>query len=208
MENKNEKDLELAEANEKKNNFWKSSLSFILEIVKTVIISLAIILPIRYFVIQPFMVDGASMEPNFYDNEYLIINEISYRFTQPERGDVIVFKNPQDESQFFIKRVIALPGEIIKIKEGNIYIQLQNDENFIEIDESDYLSEDIKTFADIEGIKLKSNEYFVLGDNRRNSKDSRIIGPIEESLIMGKAWIRGFPIDRFSIFKTDYNYGL
>jgi len=206
MKNKTEKDLTAIETTEKKSHFWKSSLSFVLEIVKTVIISLAIILPIRYFVIQPFMVDGASMEPNFFDNEYLIINEISYRFTEPQRGDVIVFKNPENETQFFIKRVIALPKETIKIEEGDIYIRVQGGENFIKIDESDYLPETTQTFGNYE-LELKKDEYFVLGDNRRNSKDSRTIGPIKENLIMGKAWIRGFPIDRFSIFKTDYNYG-
>ena len=194
------------ETTEKKNHFWKSSLSFGLEIVKTVIISLAIILPIRYFIIQPFMVDGASMEPNFFDNEYLIINEISYHFTEPQRGDVIVFKNPENESQFFIKRAIALPGEKIRIKDGNVYIQLKTENKFIQIDESDYLPETTQTFGDCE-VTLEKNEYFVLGDNRRNSKDSRIIGPIKENLIMGKVWIRGFLIDRISVFKTDYNYG-
>ncbi len=207
MKNKAEKDLTAIETTEKKSHFWKSSLSFVLEIVKTVIISLAIILPIRYFIIQPFMVDGASMEPNFFDNEYLIINEISYRFTEPQRGDVIVFKNPENETQFFIKRVIALPKETIKIEEGDIYIRTQGEENFIKINESDYLPEITKTFGNIKEIKLTNDEYFVLGDNRKNSKDSRIIGPIKENLIMGKAWIRGFPIDRISVFKTNYNYG-
>jgi len=76
------------------------------------------------------MVDGASMEPNFFDNEYLIINEISYHFTEPQRGDVIVFKNPENESQFFIKRAIALPGEKIRIKDGNVYIQLKTENKF------------------------------------------------------------------------------
>lgn len=192
-----------------KKSFWKSSLSFTLEIVKTIIISLAIILPIRYFLIQPFMVDGASMEPNFYDNEYLIVNEITYRFNEPQRGEVIIFKNPEKTSQYFIKRVIGLPGEIVRIKNGNIYIKRSEDKDFIKIDESDYLPENIKTYGHMKEVKLKNDEYFVLGDNRTNSKDSRVLGPIKEHLISGKAWIRGYPFNRISIFKfSDYGYGL
>lgn len=102
-------------------NKWRERISFVLEIVKTVIISLAIILPIRYFLIQPFMVDGASMEPNFYNADYLIIDEISYRFKVPERGDVVVFKNPENTKEYFIKRVIGLPGETIKIQDGKVF---------------------------------------------------------------------------------------
>src|SRR3989339_2004483 len=95
---------------------------FVLEVVQIVIISAAIIIPIRYFLIQPFYVKGASMEPNFYDHEYLIIDEISYRFHEPQRGDIVVFRYPDDPSQFFIKRLIGLPSEIIKINDGKITI--------------------------------------------------------------------------------------
>ena len=88
----------------------KAAASYILELVHVVVISLAIIIPIRYFLIQPFYVKGASMEPSFYDHEYLIIDEISYRFREPQRGDVVVFKYPNDPSQYFIKRIIGMPG--------------------------------------------------------------------------------------------------
>src|SRR3989338_3846297 len=91
-------------------------LAFVWETIKVVVISLAIILPIRYYLVQPFFVKGASMEPNFEDGDYLLVNEISYRFSMPERGDVIVFRYPLDPSQFFIKRIIGLPDETIEVK--------------------------------------------------------------------------------------------
>jgi len=98
---------------------------FFWEMVRVAVISLAIILPVRYFLIQPFYVKGASMEPNFFDHEYLIIDEISYRLATPERGDIIVFKYPEDTKQFFIKRVIGLPGEEVKIQDNRVYINGQ-----------------------------------------------------------------------------------
>src|SRR3990167_7794169 len=102
--------------------FGKQVIVFVWEIFKVVVISLAIIVPVRYFLIKPFYVKGASMEPNFYDHEYLIINEISYWLGEPERGDVVVFRYPFDPSQYFIKRVIGLPGETIKISGGKIVV--------------------------------------------------------------------------------------
>ncbi len=192
-----------------KNSFWKSFFSFTLEILKTVIISLAIILPIRYFIIQPFMVDGASMEPNFYDKQYLVVDEISYRFNDPDRGQVVVFKNPQNTKQYYIKRIVGLPGETIKIKNSEIYIKEVGKKEFVKISELDYLPEDIKTFGNIDGLELKEDEFFVLGDNRKNSKDSRNLGPIKRELITGKVWVRGFPFKEATIFNfSEYDYGL
>ena len=114
FENKKEEGKEI--------NYSKSVLRFILELVKITFISLAIIIPIRYFLIQPFYVKGASMEPSFYDHEYLIINEINYRFSKPQRGDVVVFRYPVDPRQYFIKRIIGLPGERVKTEKGEIPI--------------------------------------------------------------------------------------
>lgn len=214
-QNKEEGDNALDFENVKKEssvlnkNFWKSFLSFSLEILKTVIISLAIILPIRYFIIQPFVVDGASMEPNFYNKQYLVIDEISYRFNDPSRGQVIVFKNPQNIKQYYIKRIVGLPGESISIKNGEIYIKEIGKKEFVKINETDYLPEDIETFGNIDSLELKSDEFFVLGDNRRNSKDSRMLGPIKRELITGKVWVRGFPFKEATIFDfSEYNYGL
>ena len=100
----------------------QEALAFIWETIKVVVISLAIIIPVRYFVVQPFFVKGASMEPTFEDNNYILIDEISYRFNDPERGDVVVFRFPEDKSQFFIKRIIGLPEETIEIKNDHVII--------------------------------------------------------------------------------------
>ncbi|MFZ5559526.1 MAG: signal peptidase I, partial [Patescibacteria group bacterium] len=177
------------------SKYW---LNFCWEILKIVIISLAIIIPIRYFLIQPFFVKGASMEPNFLDGDYLIINEISYRFEEPERGDVVIFRYPLDPSEFFIKRIVGLPGEIVKIEDGKvvIYNKEVSDKNII-LDESGYL-DNIYTPGSLE-ITLKDNEYFVLGDNRRASSDSRKWGPVPRKYIIGEAWLRAWPFYRLGV---------
>ena len=126
----------------------KPVFSFILEVVKLVVLALAIVIPIRYFLFQPFFVKGQSMEPNFENGDYLIIDELSYRFRVPERGEVIVFKYPNDPSQRYIKRVIGLPGETIEIKEGKVIIH-QQDSSVKVLDESSYLGQNSITSGDI-----------------------------------------------------------
>lgn len=171
---------------------------FIWETLKVIIISLVIILPVRYFLIQPFYVKGASMEPNFYEHEYLIVDEISYRLNNPQRGDVIVFRYPKDPSQYFIKRVIGLPGETIKLSGGKItIINKDNPQGFI-LNEDIYLP-NINTQGN-QDIELAQDEYYVLGDNRASSLDSRFFGPIKRSDIVGRTWIRGWPFNRVTIF--------
>ncbi len=190
------------------DSLLKTVGEFFVEIIKVVIISLAIIIPVRYFLIQPFYVKGASMEPSFHDHEYLIINEISYRFTAPERGDIIIFRYPKDPSQYFIKRIIGLPGETIKIKDDKVYIKNNQNADFVELNESDYLPEDFGTFnfGRSEYI-LESDQYFVMGDNREQSLDSRRFGPVPRRLIIGKAWVRGWPFDKITIFNSPaYNF--
>ncbi|MDD5043553.1 MAG: signal peptidase I [Patescibacteria group bacterium] len=190
----------------KKHSGWGEDISdFIIELVKVVIISLIVIVPVRYFLIQPFYVKGASMEPNFYDHEYLIIDEISYRLEMPQRGDIVVFKYPQDPSQYFIKRVIGLPDERIIVKDGGVYLYDENKKQEILLDERDYLSATVLTPGRID-IELGEGEYFVLGDNRSSSLDSRTFGPIAEPFIVGKAWIRGWPFNKIKIFNNpSYN---
>lgn len=173
--------------------------SFLLELLKIVVISLAIIIPVRYYLIQPFIVRGSSMEPNFFDGEYLIIDEISYRFEGPERGDVVVFKYPKDNSQYYIKRIIGLPQETVEISDGGIIIYNNKYPEGMDFSES-YLV-DIKTPGDLE-ITIPKDNYFVLGDNRRASSDSRIWGLLPDSNIIGKAWVRGLPPDKLGIIKT------
>lgn len=169
----------------------------IFEVAKVVLISLAIILPIRMFLVQPFYVDGASMEPNFYQNEYLIIDEISYRFQNPERGEVIIFKNPKDTKYYFIKRVIGLPGETVEVRSGTVFINGQElTEPYIE---------NLSTQS-YEEYTLSEGQYFLLGDNRINSYDSRTFGPVDEKYIIGRVWFRGWPIDRINSFNLpEYN---
>jgi len=173
----------------------KYALNFTWDILKIVIIALAIIVPIRYFLIQPFFVNGASMDPNFLDGDYLIIDEISYRFNEPQRSDVIIFRYPLDPSQFFIKRVVGLPNETVKIEDGKVFIYSEEtpDERII-LDESAYL-EDSYTPGNLE-ITLEEDEYFVLGDNRMSSSDSRKWGELDKKYIIGRAWIRAWPFDR------------
>jgi signal peptidase I len=181
----------------------RSFFSFTFELVKVVVISLAIIMPIRYFLIQPFYVKGASMEPNFYDKEYLIIDEISYRFSTPERGDIVVFKYPRNPKEYFIKRIIGLPGEKIQIKNGAVYIYNEQSPFGQELNE-DYLDSSIKTYGlNEEIISLSDKEYYVLGDNRNSSKDSRSFGPVDESFLIGKVLLRGWPFDRINLFLAE-----
>ena len=180
----------------------KNFLSFVFELIKIVVISLVIIIPVRYFLIQPFYVKGASMEPNFYDHEYLIIDEISYRFNSPQRGDIIVFRYPKDPQEYFIKRVIGLPNEKVQIKNGQVYIYNSENPDGVALDEP-YLQPGEKTYGLTEDpITLGDKEYFVLGDNRNSSKDSRSFGPVNVSYITGRVFLRGWPFNRFTVFET------
>lgn len=182
----------------------KKFFLFIWEITKVVAISLAIILPVRYFLIQPFYVKGASMEPNFHDHEYLIIDELSYRFNDPQRGQVVVFRYPRNPQEYFIKRVIGLPGEQIQIKDGQVIIFNEARPEGFTINEQ-YLSGDLITFdsSDIK-VTVGPDEYFVLGDNRSASKDSRSFGPVNRSFITGKVLFRGWPLNEVTVFDNKY----
>ncbi len=185
----------------------KKFLAYIFELVKVVVISLAIIIPIRYYLIQPFYVKGASMEPNFYDKEYLIIDEISYRFHEPVRGDIVVFRYPRNPEEFFIKRIIGLPGEKIQIKDGFVYIYNQAQPSGFQLEEQ-YLSSDLRTYGlNEETITLSDSEFYVLGDNRNSSKDSRSFGAVNEKYITGRVLLRGWPFNRINVFSApEYSY--
>jgi signal peptidase I len=169
----------------------KKTLVFFWEIAKIVIIALLIVVPIRYFIFQPFFVKGQSMEPNFESGDYLIVDEISYRFRDPQQGEVVVFKYPNDPSQRYIKRIIGLPGEIVEIKNGQVIVF--NQEGGQVLDESDYLSSYIFTPGNVR-ITLAEDEYFVLGDNRSSSADSRRWGPLSREYIVGRVLLRAWPL--------------
>jgi signal peptidase I len=173
----------------------KSFGGLVLETLKVVLVSMAIILPIRYFLVQPFYVEGASMEPTFSSNQYLLVDELSYRFEAPQRGEVVVFRYPRDPRQFFIKRVMGLPGETVAIKKGVVYI---NDQPLRE----NYLDEFRISDTTIDPVTLAADQYWLMGDNRANSLDSRIFGPVDKKFIVGKVWFRGWPAEKFSFFQV------
>jgi signal peptidase I len=175
----------------------KKILNSILEIALLIVVALAIVLPIRTYVFQPFIVNGSSMEPNFYSGDYLIVDEFTYNFiNKPKRGDVIVFDYPLNPSFKYIKRVIGLPGESILIQDGKITIKSENEEEFV-LDENEYLSdESLKEWVYLNNLrqeKLGENEYFVLGDNRNGSSDSRKWGTLPLKNIDGKVFLRFSP---------------
>jgi len=174
-------------------------LDFIKEILQTVILALLIVIPIRVFLFQPFIVKGQSMEPMFEDGDYLIVDNLTYRFREPQRGEVIVFKNPFNERQRFIKRIIALPGEIVEISEGKIYITPRDNEKDVIILNDSYLESGFKTVKT--KFILGQDEYFVLGDNRNFSLDSRRFGPIKEDKIIGRVFLRLWPLSSFGTFE-------
>jgi signal peptidase I len=177
----------------------KKFLTSLWEVAKLVIIALLIVIPIRYFIFQPFIVKGQSMEPNFANGDYLIVDEISYRFQAPQRGDVIVFKYPQDPTQRYIKRIIGLPGETVEIINGKITI-FHGATEIKTLNELSYIPPYLPTEGDIRMV-LNNNEYFVLGDNRLASYDSRRWGPLPEKNIIGRVLIRAWPITALAEIK-------
>ena len=172
-----------------------SSISqFVFNTVEAVVIALALSIIFYLFIATPHEVVGRSMLPNFESGEYLIGNKIGYKFSQPQRGDVIIFE--YDETTDYIKRIIGLPGEEISIQNGKIYI----DNNML--DESSYLDDSVVTLGgdylqEGRSIQISDTNYFVMGDNRQNSSDSRDFGPIEREKIKGKAWLVYFPFSDF-----------
>lgn len=174
-------------------------LTFIWEILKIVIVALLIVVPIRYFLFQPFFVRGQSMEPTFENGDYLIIDEISYRFRDPQRGEVVVFKYPQNPSQRYIKRIVGLPGETVDIEDGKVIIFNWGGSQVL--DESAYLPASCQTPGDVR-VSLAEDEYFVLGDNRVSSADSRRWGPLPEENIIGRVLFRAWPFTALAKFEA------
>jgi signal peptidase I len=191
-------------------SFWEFS--------KVVIISLAIIIPIRTFIFQPFFVQGASMEPNFHDGEYLIVNEFGYKktvigtgekgfftvepFREIERKDVIVFRSPKNPDEYFIKRVIGLAGDKIEIQDGDVVIYNEQNPDGGILDESGYLTKMLhKTECFNQCVfEIPEGEFLVMGDNRKYSSDSRAWGLLSEDYIIGKVLLRAWPFNQAQIF--------
>lgn len=165
------------------------------EIATLIVLVVLIVLPIRIFIAQPFVVDGESMFPTFENRDYLIIDELSYRFSEPSRGDVVVFRYPNDPSVFYIKRVIGLPGETVHITKGAVSVT-KTDGTTLELDETYVVNEDATyTLNSIVG----DDQYFVMGDNRPKSSDSRVWGVLPRENIIGRAYVRLFPVAEASI---------
>lgn len=170
---------------------------FLLELVKVAVLAGITITLVRYFLFKPFYVKGASMEPNFFDKEYLIIDELSYRLRAPQRGEVVVFKYPENPKEYFLKRIIGLPGERIKVSEGQITVYNNEHPEGIVLNEP-YLPDDLLTIGE-RVTALSEDQYFVLGDNRPNSYDSRRFGAVDKSLVVGRVFFRGWPFNRAEI---------
>jgi len=178
--------------------------SYIREVIKFFILAVVVVMPIRFFVAQPFIVQGHSMDKTFATGEYLIVDEISYRFNKPERGDVIVLHYPRNTNIFFIKRIIGLPGETLTIKNGKVSISEKENSTPLVLDEP-YVTFLKTDGTDDEVVVLGEGEYFVMGDNRASSSDSREWGILPENLIVGKTFLRLFPFDTVS-FSPGQNF--
>ena len=166
-------------------------INLLKELLTFAVVAVVIVLPLRIYIAQPFIVSGESMFPTFESGQYLIIDQITYRFHEPVRGDVVVFRYPQDPSKFFIKRIIALPNETIRIDGQDVIIKMTDgteitlDEPYIELTKENQVE-----------MTMGSDEYFVMGDNRLASLDSRVWGPLKRDMITGRAWLRLLPLTK------------
>jgi len=168
------------------------------EIIRFSLIALLIVLPIRVFIAQPFIVSGASMETTFSTGQYLIVDQITYHFEEPKRGDVIIFRYPKDPSKFFIKRVIGIPGDTISISGNDVTIINETHPDGIHLEEEAYVRS-MRPSATITE-NLGEGEYFVMGDNRDASSDSRAWGVLQRENVVGRAFLRLFPFSKVGAF--------
>ncbi len=181
---------------------------FLSEIIRFSLIALLIVLPIRIFVAQPFIVSGASMETTFSTGQYLIVDQLTYHLEEPKRGEVIIFRYPKDPSKFFIKRIIGIPGDTISISGRDVSVSNAAHPEGVLLEENYIL--DMKPSAALTET-LGEDEYFVMGDNRDASSDSRAWGVLQRDKIVGRAFLRLFPLSKVDVFpgrhdiKTDMN---
>lgn len=165
--------------------------AFFLDVLEVIVFAVGIFFFVYLLIMRPHKIKGPSMSPNFPDSEYLLTEKVSYYSRDPKRGDVVVFTPPVSQTDEYIKRVIALPGEKISLNGGKVYINGQ------QLQES-YLSSTVYTFGESflgegEEYMVPNGEYFVLGDNREHSSDSRDFGPITKKEISGRAWVIYWP---------------
>lgn len=177
---------------QKQPGFWS-------EIIKFTLITLLIVVPFRLYIAQPFIVSGASMDPTFTDGDYLIVDQITKDFVEPKRDSVVIFKYPKDETKYFIKRVIGVPGDTVEIKNGAVIV------NGATIDEP-FVVDINKKKENMAELTLEAGKYFVLGDNRKGSLDSRAWGTVSENQIIGRPVVRLLPVPRFNILPGDFSH--
>lgn len=189
------KEILLKEEKDNNTPSWK-------EILKFAAFAIIIVIPVRVFIAQPFIVSGQSMVPTFNDKDYLIVDEISYRFSDPKRGDVIIFRYPNNPKKFFIKRIIGLPGESIKIIDNIITVYNKEHPEGFNLYEPYVKNISFNNMSQEIGL----DEYFVMGDNRLHSLDSRSWGNLPADNIVGKAFIRLIPINAISYLPGSYKY--
>ena len=178
---------------------WKGLLKDLFTLAFLIVV---IVVPIRLFVISPFVVDGESMHPTFENLDYLIVDELIYDFRAPARGDVIVFRYPGDPSIFYIKRIIGLPGETVSISRGATAITTASGKTFT-LSEP-YIVDEDATYTKV--TRLNAGEYFVMGDNRPNSSDSRVWGVLPRANIIGRVDLRLLPITESGFFPGAATY--
>lgn len=175
-----------------------------LSLIKFTIIAFLIITPFRFFVVQPFIVSGASMEPTLGAREYLVIDRLSYRYQTPARGDIAIFRYPLDPAYYFIKRIVGLPGEIVRMEKNDVYI---TGADGIETRLEEPYRIDDNASDEAFSITLSNDEYFMLGDNRAESSDSRKWGPLASRFLVGRALTRLYPLTDLEWFPGEYRYG-
>lgn len=177
----------------------KTILSFFLDIIETIVVALCLFVIVYLFFLQPHQVVGNSMLPNFHDQEYILTDKISYRFRQPQRGEVVVFESPEDKDKDFIKRIIGLPQETISIRDGKIFIDSK-------VLQEEYLDRDLQTpsgkyLQENLEVAITPDSYITFGDNRLNSSDSRAWGSVERGKIIGRALLVYWPPNRFRLVR-------
>ncbi len=177
-------------------------LASALEVLEIAVIAIAAVFVIRIFLVQPFLVSGTSMAPTFQNGDYVLVDELTYRIRPPERGEVIVFHDPQDYSTYFIKRIIGLPGERVVIASGTVTIYNPQYPNGLRLDER-YLPQGTVTSGTYD-VTLSSTQYFVMGDNRPLSYDSRSWGPLPAANIVGLVRVRLWPLSQVGIFSAPH----
>lgn len=170
------------------------------ELARFVIIALLIVIPVRVFVMEPFVVSGSSMFPTFENGDYLLVDKVSYELGDPKRDDVVIFKYPNDQKKFFIKRIIGLPGETVDVKGGTITITNAEHPDGFQLEEP-YIKQVFESDAH---LKLANDEYFVMGDNRNASSDSRYWGAVKRNLLTGRAFVRLLPVNHINILPGHY----